>query len=505
MNANLGNTLAGVLAVWCACRLSNLTETVRGHLGAVRGRSRGPPNARESHGAPPRHAARQRRGVARVAPTSLPRKPHETVLYHLVKDHGNEFLQYARDAYDGPLPRYVLDELRGYLRCGDFALCAPPMHQLCGCAPAPRERSPQGPLPRLSSQAARTIMSARARPLKECRAALLPIQMVQEQSKAYSEMSDAASAMSELAEELKTSTNAQKSAEELAASAEELSANADEVKASAGQIATAIEQIQKAASIQGKAAEKAKDLGLQLMAASRAMGERANESVDKGAKVKQTLEVSKVSVDALIGNIAAAAAAAVDSARNVKELEERTRRIDKIVDAIVMVTVQTNMLAVNGNVEAARAGEYGRGFSVVAGDIRSLANESSENADRIKDLVRQVQSQIARVAGDIETAGKTAVAETEKAKVTTQALERISNDVDGSAKAIQEVSIGASEAAKALEQAGKATEQISAAATQMTNATAEAASAGEEASKAAQEIAQAVEEIASQADDLQHG
>ena len=44
-----------------------------------------------------------------------------------------------------------------------------------------------------------------------------------------------------------------------------------------------------------------------------------------------------------------------------------------------------------GNVEAARAGEYGRGFSVVAGDIRSLSNESSENADRIKDLVRQLQ------------------------------------------------------------------------------------------------------------------
>ncbi len=331
------------------------------------------------------------------------------------------------------------------------------------------------------------------------------LRAVQEQSKAYNEMSDAASAMSDLAVELKTSTNAQKSAEELAASAEQLSANAEEVKASAGQIASAIEQIQKAAGIQGKAAEKAKDLGGQLMSASRMMGDRANDSVEKAGKIKQTLEVNKVNVDGLIANVAAAAEAALDSARNVKELEERTRRIDKIVDAIVMVTVQTNMLAVNGNVEAARAGEYGRGFSVVAGDIRSLSNESSENADRIKDLVRQVQSQIARVAADIEAAGKAAAAETERAKVTTLALDRMATDVDSAAKAIQEVSIGAVEAAKALEQAGKATDQISAAATQMMNSTAEAAGAGEEASKAAQEIAQAVEEIASQSDDLQHG
>jgi hypothetical protein len=110
-------------------------------------------------------------------------------------------------------------------------------------------------------------------------------------------------------------------------------------------------------------------------------------------------------VDALIVNVGKSADASAESAKNILELEERTRRIDKIVDAIVMVTVQTKMLAVNGNVEAARAGEYGRGFSVVAGDIRSLANESSENADRIKDLVKNVQTQITKVAGDIELAG----------------------------------------------------------------------------------------------------
>jgi hypothetical protein len=43
------------------------------------------------------------------------------LLYRLVKEHGADFLHYARDSYDGPLPRYVEDELRGYLRCGDFA------------------------------------------------------------------------------------------------------------------------------------------------------------------------------------------------------------------------------------------------------------------------------------------------------------------------------------------------------------------------------------------------
>jgi len=133
-------------------------------------------------------------------------------------------------------------------------------------------------------------------------------------------------------------------------------------------------------------------------------------------------------------------------------LEERTRRIDKIVDAIVMVTVQTKMLAVNGNVEAARAGEYGRGFSVVAGDIRSLANESSENADKIKDLVRNVQTQISKVASDIQIAGNKARQEVEKAKVSTTNLDLIVKDCELIVAGIKDVSKGSMESLAALEQ-----------------------------------------------------
>jgi methyl-accepting chemotaxis protein len=331
------------------------------------------------------------------------------------------------------------------------------------------------------------------------------LKSVQEQSKAFNEMSAAARSMADLAEGLKTSTSAQKSAEELAASAEELSANAEEIKASGAQIASAIDQIQKAAGIQGKSAEQATELGVQLLQASKAMNERATASSEKMNSIKEMLARNKTNVDGLIVNVGKAAAAAVASAKNVMQLEERTRKIDKIVDAIVMVTVQTNMLAVNGNVEAARAGEFGRGFSVVAGDIRSLSNESSENADRIKDLVRQVQAQITRVAGDIELSGKTAAAEVERARISTANLDTIAKDAEVVLVNIQQIGTGASESVKALDQAAKATEQISAAAQQMGRSTEEAASAAEEASKAAQQIAQAIEEIASQADELQHG
>lgn len=328
---------------------------------------------------------------------------------------------------------------------------------------------------------------------------------VEEQNKAYTEMAQASSSLSEMAETLKTSTNAQKSAEELAAAAEELSANAEEVKASSNQISTAIQQISKAADVAAKACETSLAASQQLDRNGKQMSEGATQGAERGAALQKMLAENRIAVDKMIESIGLAAEASIASAKNVLELEGRTRRIDKIVDAIIMVTVQTRMLAVNGNVEAARAGEYGRGFSVVAGDIRSLANESSENADKIKELVKGIQGQIVKVAGDIQQAGTIAKTEAERAKVSSGNLEKMATDVGMVLAGMKEIAKGAEESMVALQQAVKASNLINNSAEEITKAATEAATAAEQGLTAAQEIAQAVEEIASQADQLQNG
>jgi methyl-accepting chemotaxis protein len=345
-----------------------------------------------------------------------------------------------------------------------------------------------------------------ARSAEESSAAVLESQKaVEEQSRAYNEMNEAASSLAQLAETLKTSTNAQKSAEELAAAAEELSANAEQVKGASGQISAAIEEISRSAQLSGKACETSVALGGQLEHAARDISDKAAANEAKCGSVSGLLVANKEAIESMIANIGKAAEGSAAAAKNVLELEERTRRIDKIVDAIVMVTVQTRMLAVNGNVEAARAGEFGRGFSVVAGDIRSLANESSENADRIKDLVKSIQGQIAKVVGDIEGSGVKAKGEAERAKASTANLERMVKDIDDVRSGAAGILKGSEESVVALQQASKASEQIATAAEEMTRSAEESATAAEQGLKAAEEILQAVEEIASQADELQHG
>jgi methyl-accepting chemotaxis protein len=328
---------------------------------------------------------------------------------------------------------------------------------------------------------------------------------VQEQGRAYAEMNDASNSLAQLAEKLKTSTSAQKSAEELAAAAEQLSANAEEVKSASAQISAAIEEISRAAQVSSKACETAQTLGTKLEHGAKEMGMKATASGEKCAAVTALLTSNKEALDSMIANIGQSAQMSQGSAKNVLELEERTRRIDKIVDAIVMVTVQTRMLAVNGNVEAARAGEFGRGFSVVAGDIRSLANESSENADRIKDLVKSIQGQITKVVTDIEGAGIKAKEDAERAKVSTTNLERMAKEIKEVQLYVNVIVKGADAAVSSLQEASQASEQIATASEEMSRACTESATAAEEGLKAAQEILQAIEEIASQADELQHG
>jgi len=327
---------------------------------------------------------------------------------------------------------------------------------------------------------------------------------IQMQNQAFNELNAGSADLAQMAEDLKVSTDAQKASESLAAASEELSANVEEGNSTAGEILKAMQQISSGAQAQGELAEKAALFAEKLSVSSKQMSERAGFSADKITELQQLLESNKITIDNMIAGISNSAQISMVAAKNIKSLEETTRRIDKIVDAIVNVTIQTNMLAINGSIEAARAGEFGRGFSVVAGDIRALANESAENTDKIKDLVRAIQNQIQRVSADTELSSKNSFSEVEKAKKTTHNLNAIEENMIKILTGANLIQKDSEESMVALEQAAKGVEQIAAVAEEASNAAEQAAIAASEQSKGMQELAEAVEEISGLADELQN-
>lgn len=83
----------------------------------------------------------------------------------------------------------------------------------------------------------------------------------------------------------------------------------------------------------------------------------------------------------------------------IKTLSEKSRQIDEIISTITGIASQTNLLALNAAIEAARAGEHGKGFAVVADEVRKLAEQSNNAASKVGDIIREIQ-------GDIDSSSK---------------------------------------------------------------------------------------------------
>ncbi|MBW2017230.1 MAG: methyl-accepting chemotaxis protein, partial [Deltaproteobacteria bacterium] len=251
-----------------------------------------------------------------------------------------------------------------------------------------------------------------------------------EQLKALKDVESATEELAQMAENLKVNTDSEKSSEELASAAEELSATIAQVNAASQQIMAAIRQIAKGAEEQGSATQESSSAIAQIDQIAKDIGRKAKESLEKVEALQKVFTETKNAVDELIEGIGEAAEGSLKSGENIKALEGRMRQIDKIVDAITNVAMQTNLLAVNGGIEAARAGEYGKGFAVVASDIRTLANDSEQNAEKIKDLVRSIQDQVLIVADDIQQTGVSARQEVENAKETNRNLAMAEGDMN---------------------------------------------------------------------------
>jgi methyl-accepting chemotaxis protein len=354
-----------------------------------------------------------------------------------------------------------------------------------------------------SQQALKGSESIAAAAEQQSAAAEESAKTVAEQAQALTECEQAAQSLSELAEELKNSTDVAKSAEEVASTAEQLSSAVQEINRASSQIMLAIEEVRKGAQVQAAGTEEASAAVVQIEKGLDVAKSRATMSVEKSATIRSLLAKNKISVDELIKGVSAAAESSRSSIKQVKDLELVSRRIDKIVDAITTVSIQTNMLAVNGSIEAARAGEFGKGFVVVATDIRNLAHDSAENADRIKDLVKGVQDQIGIVGRDLDEIASSALIEVEKAKSTTTNLETVELDMREVETSTAEILTAAEEIAASIAQVKTGIAQISSAAQEAEKAATESALAAKQQSQGAEELAAAIEEIASLADELQ--
>ena len=148
------------------------------------------------------------------------------------------------------------------------------------------------------------------------------------------------------------------------------------------------------------------------------------------------------------------------AASTIQALEQESEAIGSVIDVIGGIAEQTNLLALNAAIEAARAGDQGRGFSVVADEVRTLANRTQQSTSEILGMIERLQTEAQRAASAMQQSRSMARDTVDKGKATGASLEHIVESVGVIHKANQQIASAAAEQRTAAEGISVSVERI---------------------------------------------
>jgi methyl-accepting chemotaxis protein len=304
--------------------------------------------------------------------------------------------------------------------------------------------------------------------------------------------------------------------QQVARGASEQASTAQDTNQSVEQLLQAIEQVARGAQEQARAVESASATTDQMVTGVERVANNAQAVASASWQTKASAEEGARAVRETVEGMAEIRSVVSSASDKVEELGKLGEKIGAVVETIDDIAEQTNLLALNAAIEAARAGEHGRGFAVVADEVRKLAERSQRETKAIAELIRDVQTGTREAVramqqgatkvneGSVQAdhAGNALTSILDAVNTTTQQVEEISAAAQEMAVRARDVSGTMGSISAVVEQATAAAEEMAAQADAVGRSIESIAAVAEENSAAAEEVSASTEEVSAQVEEM---
>ena len=234
-----------------------------------------------------------------------------------------------------------------------------------------------------------------------------------------------------------------------------------DVSSSSNQILVASEQMLNGAVQQDQEITNTSSAVEELTVSMKQVSNNAEASAEAARRALDAAEQGNRAVRDTLDGMQRIRASVQATAKKIKSLGDRSLEISEIISVINDITEQTNLLALNAAIEAARAGEAGRGFAVVADEVRKLAEHSRNATKDIAALIKAIQAETNEAVVVMEEGTKEVEVGARLADQAGKALEAISSVVRQSAELVQEISLASKQQVRGTEGVANAMQIIS--------------------------------------------
>jgi methyl-accepting chemotaxis protein len=288
----------------------------------------------------------------------------------------------------------------------------------------------------------------------------------------------------------------------VASASEQLSATSQEVGSGAQQMAATVSEMARGTQEQRINVEDTQDSIEEMNKNIKEANDSIQEMVKDVDGVVQSVSIGKSSIESAKKQINYIAESAAKTADSIKKLDNHSEHIGQIISLITGIAEQTNLLALNAAIEAARAGEQGRGFAVVADEVRKLAEQSRNAAGNISSLIKEIQDetkntvQIVSISEQEVSSGiLTLESSVESFENIEQSIQKMTKKIKTVAESSNKISLSSLDAANSITDIMSVIEESAAGAE-------EVAAAAEEQSASVEQLTSSAFELATLADNL---